>query len=108
MCRSIQFALSVKKDEPWHRTSGSWLARYICATRRDKEANRGATQPAGFPSKGNPGNLAVCLTHMARSIYILATILCLISILAICIAPLADLPATSLRSGYLRFSSCAG
>jgi Nitroreductase family len=62
MCRSIQFALSVKKDEPWHRTSRSWLARYICATRRDKEANRGATQPAGFPSKDNPGNRAVCLS----------------------------------------------
>jgi ABC-type branched-subunit amino acid transport system permease subunit len=38
---------------------------------------------------------------MARSIRLLAAIFCVVSVLAICIAPLVDLPATSLRSDYL-------
>jgi ABC-type branched-subunit amino acid transport system permease subunit len=37
---------------------------------------------------------------MARSICILAAIFSVISVVAICIAPLVDLPATSLRSDY--------
>jgi hypothetical protein len=38
---------------------------------------------------------------MARSIRTLAAIFCVVSVLAICIAPLVDLPATSLRADYL-------
>jgi hypothetical protein len=38
---------------------------------------------------------------MARFICILAAIFCVVSVMAICIAPLIDLPATSLRSDCL-------
>ncbi|WP_213807240.1 hypothetical protein [Granulicella sp. dw_53] len=40
---------------------------------------------------------------MIRSIWIVAAIICGISVLAICIAPLVDLPATSLRTDYLAY-----
>ena len=38
---------------------------------------------------------------MTRGMRIAATVFCVVSILAICVAPLVDLPPTSLPSGHL-------
>ena len=38
---------------------------------------------------------------MTRGMRIAATVFCVVSILAICIAPLVDLPPTSLPSGHM-------